>query len=68
MGKPRPGTAPRLPNGPQVLCRVCGAISNHITGLCDDHRTPDIICRRGRLSQADYAYLEWKRQKDADNG
>ena len=57
---------PRL-NGPQVLCLVCGAVCNHQTLLCVRQRQPDIICTRGGdgLIDADRAYLEWKRQRDA---
>jgi hypothetical protein len=46
----------------QVLCRICGKVCNHLSGLCKAHRDP-----RGDnvwLTDADRAYLEWKRQKD----
>lgn len=58
-------TVPRIANGPQVLCRMCGAVCNHMSGLCAKHR-PDIVCTRGGdgLTDADRAYLEWKRGRD----
>ena len=56
-----------ITNGPQILCRVCGEVCNHMTGLCASHRQPDIICSRGGDGRtgADRAYLEWKKQRDA---
>lgn len=58
-------TAPRIPNGPQILCRMCGEVCNHMSGLCAKHRKPDLICRRGSgwLTDADRAYLEWKNSR-----
>ena len=29
-----PDNPDRIQNGPQILCRYCGAISNHLSGLC----------------------------------
>jgi hypothetical protein len=56
-------------NGPNILCVECGAVCNHVSLRCVAHRQPqpDLICRRGGdgLTDADRAYLEWKRQKDA---
>lgn len=59
----------RITNGPQILCRVCGGVSNHVTGLCARHR-PDPLCGRGGdgRTDADRAYLEWKKQRDASDG
>jgi RNA polymerase subunit RPABC4/transcription elongation factor Spt4 len=44
-------TPSRIANGPQILCRMCGAVCNHMTGLCPEHR-------RDGLTAADRAYLE----------
>lgn len=56
---------PRICNGPQILCRMCGEVCNHMTGLCAKHRQPSIICTRGcdGLTDADRAYLEWKQSR-----
>ena len=57
-----PMTPPRIANGPQILCLVCGEVSNHVSLLCAKHR---IICARGGdgLTKADRAYLEWKNNR-----
>jgi hypothetical protein len=52
-------TPSRIANGPQILCRMCGAVCNHMTGLCPEHR-------RDGLTAADRAYLEWKRHTQGD--
>jgi hypothetical protein len=51
---------PRMPNGPNTLCRMCGAISNHVSGLCGEHR------RDAWWSDApgDRLYREWLRTRD----
>lgn len=57
---------PRISNGPQILCRMCGEICNHFSGLCRAHRREDDafhVTARG-LSKADRAYLDWKRKRD----
>jgi len=63
-----PTTPPRIPNGPQILCRICGEISNHVTLLCATHRDPDNLSVRVYLTAADRAYLAWKRDKENQNG
>jgi len=52
----------RITNGPQILCRICGEISNHITGLCATHRAPDNLSARVYLTDADRAYLRWRNE------
>jgi hypothetical protein len=53
---------PLMRNGPNILCRMCGAVSNHVSQLCGACRLED-----GHVSMraADRAYLEWKRRRDA---
>ena len=48
----------RIPNGPQILCLDCGAISNHVSLRCAK-------CRASlpEPTAADRAYLEWKRTR-----
>jgi hypothetical protein len=54
-----PAHPPRITDGPQILCRMCGAVSNHHTGLCALHRDPE-YCALVGLTEADRAYLAWK--------
>jgi hypothetical protein len=63
-------TPRRMENGPNILCRMCGEVSNHVSGLCSAHRreADDFSVTAIGLSKADRAYLEWKRQRDASNG
>lgn len=55
----------RIANGPNILCRICGTISNHVTGLCAAHR--DQYGGNVRPTRADQAYLEWKRLQDQEH-
>lgn len=56
---------PRMTDGPNIMCRMCGTISNHVTGLCYQHRRAED--GYVGLTCADQAYLAWKRQRDAGN-
>lgn len=54
---------PRIVTFPQTLCRLCGSVSNHVSGLCKTHRdktgwTTD------RITRADQAYLDWLRARE----
>ena len=49
-----------IPNGPQILCLDCGAISNHVSLRCAK-------CRASlppEPTAADRAYVEWRRSQD----
>lgn len=56
-------TVSRITNGPQILCRMCGAVCNHVTGLCAAHRPGEGSSAVVGLTEADRSYLEWKRHK-----
>ena len=47
-------------NGPNVLCLVCGAVANHGSLLCEDHRDPD------KYAQGDLLYWKWRAQRILD--
>ena len=60
---PDPKSTPaRIANGPQIMCRNCGEISNHMTGLCRECRGVAAIAA-GTLTKADRLYAEWKDQQ-----
>ena len=52
-------TPPRIPNGPQLLCRKCGAVANHMSGLCLAHRPAE-----PGESRADALYRRWVVERD----
>jgi len=49
-----------------ILCRMCGVVCNHMTGLCNKCR-PALLHMGANygMSKADVAYLEWKAQSDS---
>ncbi len=57
--------APRIRNGPNVLCILCGQVANHVSLRCYQ-------CRNNKWqvmpheTQADRDYLAWLRQRDAE--
>ena len=62
-----------IENGPNVLCRMCGDVCNHFTGLCDFHRETGAIetgapfVSRATLTDADRAYLAWQRERTVES-
>ena len=59
MTKAAPPAPPHIPNGPQILCRKCGAVANHLSGLCLAHRPAE-----PGESRADALYRRWVAERN----
>jgi hypothetical protein len=57
------GEPARIENGPNILCRECCAVSNHVSGLCRVHRN---AAEFRNETKADRLYLAWKRERDGE--
>lgn len=48
-------------SGPNVLCLMCGAVANHTSLLCEQHRWPS--CLEHNPTKADLLYMAWRVQR-----
>jgi hypothetical protein len=62
------GDVPRMRNGPNTLCNMCGGISNHVSGLCGPHRVATGWQPGQPVTIGDRLYQEWLRNRDATPG